>query len=178
MIAETSRLSRLVDGLLAVARRRGCGRAPEHHRRRRRLRRTGRGRGSRSRPNAVSASICATARAAPPEAHPDTSSRSSTTSSPTLWTRCPPGGTVRLDVLPSQTTTTVRVADDGPGMNIELREHAFDRFVSDRHGDGGTGLGLAIVGRLVAADHGSAELLETDGGGLTVEIRFPTAEHR
>jgi signal transduction histidine kinase len=90
----------------------------------------------------------------------------------------PAGGTVRLDVAPSETTTTLRIADDGLGMNPELRKHAFDRFVTDRHGDGGTGLGLAIVGRLVAADHGTAELLETDGGGLTVEITLPTATDR
>jgi signal transduction histidine kinase len=90
----------------------------------------------------------------------------------------PAGGTIRLDVTASDTTTTLRIADDGPGMDPELREHAFDRFVTDRRGDGGTGLGLAIVGRLVAADHGNAELLETDGGGLTVEITLPAAEHR
>jgi signal transduction histidine kinase len=69
----------------------------------------------------------------------------------------------------------LRIADDGPGMSAALREHAFDRFVTDRRGDGGTGLGLAIVGRLVAADHGTAELSETPGGGLTVELRLPGA---
>jgi signal transduction histidine kinase len=88
------------------------------------------------------------------------------------------GGTIRLDVTASDTTTTVRIADDGPGMDPELREHAFDRFVTDRRGEGGTGLGLAIVGRLVAADRGNAGLLETAGGGLTVEITLPAAEHR
>ena len=60
-------------------------------------------------------------------------------------------------------------------MSPHLRAHAFDRFVTDRHGDGGTGLGLAIVGRLIAADHGAVELLDTDGGGLTLLLRLPAA---
>lgn len=89
----------------------------------------------------------------------------------------PSGGTVWVGFTPSETTTTLRIADDGPGMDPELRAHAFDRFVTDRRGDGGTGLGLAIVGRLVTTDHGSAELLETDGGGLTVKITLPATRH-
>jgi signal transduction histidine kinase len=70
----------------------------------------------------------------------------------------------------------VRVADDGPGMPEELRARAFERFVADRATGGGTGLGLAIAGRLVAADHGSALLRETPGGGLTVEFFLPVAD--
>jgi signal transduction histidine kinase len=86
------------------------------------------------------------------------------------------GGTVRVDVThDSDGECTLLVADDGPGMDTDMRAHAFDRFVTDRRGDGGTGLGLAIVGRLVASDHGRARLRETDGGGLTVEIRLPAA---
>ena len=85
----------------------------------------------------------------------------------------PPDGTVRLEVDTVAATTSVRVIDDGPGMSAELRTRAFDRFVSDRHAAGGTGLGLAIVGRLVAGDHGTAELSETRGGGLTVDVRLP-----
>jgi two-component system OmpR family sensor kinase len=63
-------------------------------------------------------------------------------------------------------------------MSEQLRERAFDRFVTDRGGDGGTGLGLAIVGRLIAADHGSVELLDTDGGGLTLLVHLPAASRR
>jgi signal transduction histidine kinase len=180
MIAETSRLSRLVDGLLAVARADATVAAP-------------------SRVD-VSAVCAERAVAWEPIASErgvrlelDGGSRCFAAVTPghleqildnvlaNALDAVPPGGTVRLAVgtdgpadRPAR-DTTLRVADDGPGMSAELREHAFDRFVTDRRGDGGTGLGLAIVGRLVAADHGTAELSETPGGGLTVELRLPGA---
>jgi signal transduction histidine kinase len=86
----------------------------------------------------------------------------------------PEGGQVIVAVRTATDGVRLSVADDGPGMTAERRAHALDRFVTDRAGRGGTGLGLAVVRRLVAADHGSAELSETPGGGLTVEITLPS----
>jgi signal transduction histidine kinase len=63
------------------------------------------------------------------------------------------------------------VADDGPGMNAEDRERAFLRFSTSN--PNGTGLGLAIVHRLVTSNGGTARLAETPGGGLTVTLDFP-----
>jgi len=172
MIAETSRLSRLVDGLLAVARAEAAVASPR---------------------TVDVAAVCAervgsweplaaergirlelrNGAHSPARITPGHLEQILDNVLANALDALPAGGTVRLDVVRSETATTVRIADDGPGMDPALREHAFDRFVTDRRGDGGTGLGLAIVGRLVAADHGSAELLETDGGGLTVEITLP-----
>ena len=66
------------------------------------------------------------------------------------------------------------IADNGPGMPLGLRASAFDRFEGDNSGRK-AGLGLAIVARLVSMDHGSIELDETPGGGLTATIRLPAA---
>jgi signal transduction histidine kinase len=66
-------------------------------------------------------------------------------------------------------TVEVHVTDHGPGLTEEQRIHAFDRFwraTSTRSELGGSGLGLAIVQKLVMADGGQAELRETPGGGL------------
>jgi signal transduction histidine kinase len=63
------------------------------------------------------------------------------------------------------------VADDGPGMSAEDRERAFLRFSTSN--PNGTGLGLAIVHRLVTSNGGTAALAETPGGGLTVTLDFP-----
>jgi signal transduction histidine kinase len=65
----------------------------------------------------------------------------------------------------------VIVADNGPGMNPEDRERAFLRFSTSN--PNGTGLGLAIVHRLVTANGGTASLSQTPGGGLTVTLDFP-----
>ncbi len=65
----------------------------------------------------------------------------------------------------------VTVTDDGPGMSAEDRERAFLRFTTSN--PNGTGLGLAIVHRLVTSNGGTARLAETPGGGLAVVLDFP-----
>ncbi len=63
----------------------------------------------------------------------------------------------------------VHVIDHGPGLTDEQRERAFDRFwraTNERGELGGTGLGLAIVQKLVESEGGRAELRAADGGGI------------
>lgn len=86
-----------------------------------------------------------------------------------------PGHSVRLSAYAEGAETVLSVADDGPGMPEERRETAFAPFVSDRSSPTKTGLGLAIVARLVAGDHGTTTLEQTAGGGLTAVVRLPTA---
>jgi signal transduction histidine kinase len=83
----------------------------------------------------------------------------------------PAGGGITLAAVQAGSRIRIVVADDGPGMSAQQRRAAFRRFASAR--PGGTGLGLAIVHRLVTADGGTAELSDTPGGGLTVTIDLP-----
>jgi signal transduction histidine kinase len=85
----------------------------------------------------------------------------------------PPGGTIRLAAVPVDGVIRITVADDGPGMTKQLQERAFRRFATSN--GGGTGLGLAIVERLAVASGGTATLSDTPGGGLTVTIELPRA---
>lgn len=82
----------------------------------------------------------------------------------------PTGSTISLTVTPGpDETVEVHVIDHGPGLDDDQRAHAFDRFwraTTTRSELGGSGLGLAIVQKLVTADGGRAELRETPGGGL------------
>lgn len=87
--------------------------------------------------------------------------------------------TLRLRAEPGN-LAVVEVADTGPGLTPEQAEHVFERFyradaARTRRADGvaGTGLGLAIVAALVAAHHGSVEVVETPGGGATFRVRLP-----
>jgi signal transduction histidine kinase len=81
----------------------------------------------------------------------------------------------RIEVTASQAESGVQVTvrDNGPGMTPEMRERAFLRFSSDS--PGGTGIGLAIVQRLVTANGGTVRLVDSPGGGLTVLLDFPAA---
>jgi len=101
----------------------------------------------------------------------------------------PAGGRliVRARLTGDGRSTELHVVDEGPGLDPAQRARAFDRFWRAEHsrvgdgdcdrshgpGLGGSGLGLAIVARLVAADGGQAALLEADGGGIDAVVRYP-----
>ena len=95
----------------------------------------------------------------------------------------PPGGAVRLVASRAGDSVRVDVVDQGPGMAAEQRARAFDRFWRGPGAVAGTGfgIGLPIAHQLVEADGGSMELLEAPGGGLDVRIvlrRAPKEEGR
>jgi signal transduction histidine kinase len=89
----------------------------------------------------------------------------------------PPGTSVSVHASYRGGRVELAVADAGPGMTEQQRARAFDRFWrptgADR--DGGSGLGLAIVRQLVAADGGEVELAESEAGGLEARIRLRPA---
>jgi signal transduction histidine kinase len=89
----------------------------------------------------------------------------------------PPGTQVTASVHASDTTATLVVTDDGPGIDPALERRVFERFVRGA-GDGGrgSGLGLAIV-RAVADSHGGQVSLERPaaGTGTRFVIEIPLA---
>ena len=81
----------------------------------------------------------------------------------------PQRGAVSLTARPHRDHIEIRVRDTGPGMPPEDRARAFDRFwrgAGASSDSGGFGLGLAIVRQLVTADGGTVELRSPSGGGL------------
>ena len=100
----------------------------------------------------------------------------------------PPGSQLQLSARRSDDRrwVEIHVVDQGPGLDPEQRRRAFDRFwraervVQATNGDrpslGGSGLGLAIVRRLVAADGGQVALLEGPGGGVDAVVRYPSPD--
>jgi signal transduction histidine kinase len=83
------------------------------------------------------------------------------------------GDTVTIEGLMRGSIVELHVRDEGPGMTADERSRAFDRFWRAGSPGAGTGLGLAIVHRLVTADHGGVELREVAGGGLDVVVTLP-----
>jgi signal transduction histidine kinase len=83
-----------------------------------------------------------------------------------------PGNMVRVTTTATASGARITVSDNGPGMSAQDRERAFLRFTTSS--PNGTGLGLAIVHRLAISNGGTAELDETPGGGLTVTLDFPS----
>jgi two-component system sensor histidine kinase TctE len=67
------------------------------------------------------------------------------------------------------------VADNGPGLAPDLREHAFERFVRGSTTGDGCGLGLAIVREIAERHGGSAELLPAAPHGCIARLTLPAA---
>jgi len=88
----------------------------------------------------------------------------------------PPGGTITLTVTAAAALARLTVTDTGRGMTAAQQQAAFRRFATGS--PGGTGLGLAIVDRLVTANGGTVSLADTPGGGLTVTIELPLSPDR
>jgi signal transduction histidine kinase len=91
--------------------------------------------------------------------------------------RYAPGARIAVTITEDTLGVTVRVSDDGPGMDGFTAEHAFDRFFrgADRGDIPGSGLGLAIVKRVAERAEGTVTIASRFGSGTTVELRLPRA---
>jgi two-component system OmpR family sensor kinase len=93
----------------------------------------------------------------------------------------PPGSTVTTTLAVDATGAVLTVADDGPGVPVELQPEMFERFArgdsSRSRAHGSTGLGLAIVAAVVEAHHGTVEVQSRPGRTVfTVRLPNPTAD--
>jgi signal transduction histidine kinase len=90
----------------------------------------------------------------------------------------PTGSTVTVRVAEADTRVEVHVVDEGPGLDDEQRVRAFGRFwrAPDAAPGHGSGLGLAIVAQLAAASGGGASLDRAPSGGIDAVVRLPSAD--
>jgi signal transduction histidine kinase len=65
----------------------------------------------------------------------------------------------------------LRIADNGPGIEANVRERMFSPFYTSK--PSGTGLGLPICRKLVEAHGGSIEVKSEPGGGAEFVLSFP-----
>jgi signal transduction histidine kinase len=91
----------------------------------------------------------------------------------------PDGRGVHLRVFRAADAAEVHVVDDGPGMTEEQRRQAFAPFWQGPHrgGNGNSGLGLAIVDQLVRASHGTVSLERSNSGGIDATVRLMLASN-
>ena len=81
-------------------------------------------------------------------------------------------GRVVLRLWADGANTGVEVEDDGPGISAANLSRVFERFFTTRRSEGGTGLGLALV-QAVARAHGGEVVVESAPGRTVFRIRLP-----
>jgi signal transduction histidine kinase len=82
-------------------------------------------------------------------------------------------GTLTLSTRRNGQWAEVEVADDGPGIPAEAREHLFDAFYTTKEIGQGTGLGLATAMRIVADRHNGTLTVESEPGRTAFLVRLP-----
>jgi signal transduction histidine kinase len=70
-------------------------------------------------------------------------------------------------------TVTVRIEDEGAGMNAEIKKRIFDQFFTTK--PQAAGLGLTIADKIVALHGGKIEIDSQPEKGTRVSIHLPTA---
>jgi hypothetical protein len=91
----------------------------------------------------------------------------------------PPGGNIEIGIaFDPEWTGFVRitVADDGPGIEPELRERIFEPFslpsASDPEG-GPFGIGLTLARAIASASGGTLRIVDEEGRGTSVALSLP-----
>ena len=72
-----------------------------------------------------------------------------------------------------QQSVVIEVADNGPGVPIELQQKIFESFFTTKEAGKGTGLGLSISARIVKEGGGDLVLVSAPGEGASFKVYLP-----
>ena len=86
----------------------------------------------------------------------------------------PQGGRISIKTWSGGDWVFCAVADDGVGMDDEVRRRALEPFFTTK-GPQGTGLGLSVANSVVQRHGGELSLRPNDGRGTVVTLRLPRA---
>jgi len=89
----------------------------------------------------------------------------------------PAGTAIWIQARQEKSELTLSVADNGPGLPLDLLPRIFDKFFRAPNAPaGGSGLGLAIVKGFVEAHGGQISVANRPGGGAIFTIKIPQTE--
>jgi len=85
------------------------------------------------------------------------------------------GVTIDVTAAVEDVSVTIRIADDGPGIEPDRRRRVFDRGEKGT-GPSGTGFGLYFVDSMVESYGGRIWIEDSDSGGAAFVIELPRTE--
>lgn len=90
----------------------------------------------------------------------------------------PNGGLIHISILKNIDKIEINITDNGIGMNLDEKEHAFDLFYRGNENISlGTGLGLALSQEFVNMHEGEIKLNSEKGKGTSFKIILPIIEN-
>ncbi len=84
-------------------------------------------------------------------------------------------GRVEITVKQENEWTTIKISDNGKGMDAEVRSKIFDPFFTTKDVGGGMGLGLSITHGIIGKHGGNISVESTPGQGSEFDIEIPSA---
>ena len=84
-------------------------------------------------------------------------------------------GTIVVSLVAGEGPTQIHVADSGPGLSAEARQHAFDPYFSGREAGRGLGLGLCRAYRITQL-HGAELSLASGPAGCVATIQIDESD--
>lgn len=84
-------------------------------------------------------------------------------------------GRVEITVKQENEWTTIKISDNGKGMDAEVRSKIFDPFFTTKDVGGGMGLGLSITHGIIGKHGGNISVESTPGQGSEFVIEIPSA---
>jgi signal transduction histidine kinase len=83
-------------------------------------------------------------------------------------------GTITITTKLDGPCVEVDIADDGPGIDPDVREHIFDPFFTTKDVGKGTGLGLDTARRIVTERHRGSISVDSEPGRTVFHVWLPT----
>jgi signal transduction histidine kinase len=82
-------------------------------------------------------------------------------------------GTITITTRADGDCAEVDIADDGPGIPLDIRRRVFDPFFTTKDVGKGTGLGLDTARRIVVDRHNGNLTLDSEPGRTVFRVRMP-----
>lgn len=81
---------------------------------------------------------------------------------------------ITIKTRANNTTMSIEVEDNGPGIKPEIRKRVFEPFFTTKNKEAGTGLGLSVSYFIITQNHGGTFTVEsTHDGGAKFTIMLP-----